>query len=80
MRQVDTEWVHVQYREAASFQDTYGFNGSQGNVNLEGIRMRPAGQPSSTLVIFMHPAIRRASTSVASGSTRSCTTRTRCAS
>ena len=56
MRQVDTEWVHVQYREAASFQDTYGFNGSQGNVNLEGIRMRPAGQPSSTLVIFMHPA------------------------
>jgi hypothetical protein len=52
-----TEWVHVQYVEAASkFKEVYGFAGSQGMVNLEGIRMLPKGKPSKTLVIMMHPA------------------------
>jgi len=52
-----TEWVHVQYAEAASkFKEVYGFAGSQGMVNLEGVRMLPKGQPSKTLVVMMHPA------------------------
>jgi hypothetical protein len=39
-----TEWVHLQYEERAAFTETYGFSGSQGAVNLEGIRFRPEGQ------------------------------------
>ena len=53
---VQTEWVHLQYEERAAFTETYGFAGNQGAVNLEGIRFRPAGKPSDTLMIFMHPA------------------------
>lgn len=51
-----TEWVHLQYEERAAFTETYGFAGNQGAVNLEGIRFRPAGKPSDTLMVFMHPA------------------------
>lgn len=53
---VDTEWVHLAYREAAGFTETYGFSGSQGMVNLEGLRLRPRGIASDTLLVFMHPA------------------------
>jgi alpha-beta hydrolase superfamily lysophospholipase len=54
---VQTEWVHLQYEEKAAFTETYGFSGNQGAVNLEAIRIRPAdGRPSSTLMVFMHPA------------------------
>ena len=53
---VQPEWVHLQYEERAAFTETYGFSGSQGAVNLEGIRFRPEGRESDTLVIFMHPA------------------------
>src|ERR1700728_3243285 len=37
-------------------REVYGFAGAQGNVNLEGIRIRPVGRPSKTLLIYMHPA------------------------
>jgi dienelactone hydrolase len=50
------EWVHLQYQENAAFTDTYGFSGNQGAVNLEGIRFRPEGHESDTLMVFMHPA------------------------
>ena len=53
---VQTEWVHLQYEESAAFTETYGFSGSQGAVNLEGIRFRPVGRASDTLMVFMHPA------------------------
>ena len=53
---VDTEWLHVQYTEKTGFTETYGFAGSQGVVNLEGLLLRPRGRPSKTLLIFMHPA------------------------
>lgn len=53
---VQTEWVHLQYAERSAFTETYGFSGSQGAVNLEGIRFRPQGQASDTLMVFMHPA------------------------
>ena len=52
----ETEWVHLQYEERAAFTETYGFSGSQGAVNLEGIRFRPKGHASGTLMVFMHPA------------------------
>jgi dienelactone hydrolase len=50
------EYVHIQFPETAAFQETYGFSGSQGMINLEGLRILPKGKPSKTLVVFMHPA------------------------
>ena len=50
------EWVHVQYKEAASFTEVYGFAGTQGAVNCEGVRFVPKGKPSKTLAVFMHPS------------------------
>ncbi|MEK9644171.1 MAG: alpha/beta hydrolase, partial [Alphaproteobacteria bacterium] len=49
------EWVHIAYPEAAGFGEVYGFAGSQGLVNIEGIRYVPE-RPSKTLLIYMHPA------------------------
>ncbi len=54
--EVDFEWAHIQHQEASAFQETYGFSGSHGSVHLEGIRIRPRGMNSRTLLIFMHPA------------------------
>ena len=54
--EVSTEWVHLQYKEVASFAESYGFSGNQGAVNLEGILMRPQGKVSRTLMVFMHPS------------------------
>jgi pimeloyl-ACP methyl ester carboxylesterase len=50
------EWVHVQYQESAQFTEVYGFAGTQGMVNCEGVRFVPTGKPSKTLAVFMHPA------------------------
>ncbi|MSQ21572.1 MAG: alpha/beta hydrolase [Betaproteobacteria bacterium] len=50
------EWVHVQFAETAGFTEVYGFAGSQGMVNLEGVRFVPKGRPSKTLAIYMHPS------------------------
>ncbi|MCW5772549.1 MAG: alpha/beta fold hydrolase [Rhodospirillaceae bacterium] len=50
------EYCLVQFPETAAFQETYGFSGSQGMINLEGLRILPKGKASKTLVIFMHPA------------------------
>ena len=54
--EIAPEWVHVQYPEAAQFREVYGFAGSQGMVNCEGIRFTPKGKPAKTLAVFMHPA------------------------
>lgn len=54
--EVETEWKHVSFDENTAFVETYGFSGSQGAVNLEGIIFRPKGVASKTLLIFMHPA------------------------
>lgn len=53
--EIIAQWEHLQHREAAAFKDVYGFAGSQGIVNLEGIRTMPRGRPSRTLVVMMHP-------------------------
>lgn len=54
--EIDAEWVHLQYAEHARFKDVYGFSGSQGFVNLEGIRYVPRDCPSRTLLVYMHPS------------------------
>jgi hypothetical protein len=54
--EVESEWVHVRFAETSQFTEVYGFAGSQGTVNLEGVRYLPRGRASRTLVIFMHPA------------------------
>ncbi|HUQ73708.1 MAG TPA: alpha/beta hydrolase [Burkholderiales bacterium] len=53
---IDAEWVHIQYAERSKFTEVYGFAGSQGMVNCEGLRYIPRGKPSKTLAIYMHPA------------------------
>jgi len=50
------EYCLVQFAETSAFQETYGFSGSQGMINLEGLRLMPKGKPSKTLLVFMHPA------------------------
>lgn len=54
--ELEFNWLHIQYEESSQFQETYGFAGNQGAVNLEGILIRPKGVTSKTLCIFMHPA------------------------
>lgn len=54
--EIAPEWVHVQYAEAAQFTEVYGFAGTQGAVNLEGLRFVPKNRPSKTLAVYMHPS------------------------
>ncbi len=50
------EWIHLSRPDSATFVESYGFSGNQGNVNLEGILIKPRNRPSKTLLVFMHPA------------------------
>jgi len=54
--EVVPEWVHISYEETSSMREVYGFAGTQGRINLEGIRFVPVNRPSRTLLIYMHPA------------------------
>ena len=54
--EIAAEWVHVQYAERAQFTEVYGFAGTQGAVNCEGLRYVPKGKPSKTLAVYMHPS------------------------
>ena len=54
--EIRAEWAHVSYSETSALREVYGFAGSQGAVNLEGIRFLPEGKPSRVLLIYMHPA------------------------
>lgn len=56
IHELEFEWVHVAYEERSAFVETYGFSGSQGAINLEGVLIRPKGHSSKTLLVFMHPA------------------------
>lgn len=53
---VDAQWVHLSYSEAAQFKTVYGFSGQQGVVHLEGIRYMPCAVHCDTLLVYMHPA------------------------
>jgi len=50
------EWVHIAHEEKLAFTETYGFSGSQGLINLEGVLIKPIDRPSHTLLVFMHPS------------------------
>lgn len=50
------EWAHLSYAGSTALREVYGFAGSQGTVNLEGIRFLPEGKASRVLLIYMHPA------------------------
>jgi pimeloyl-ACP methyl ester carboxylesterase len=54
--EVEPEWVHIAYQATPGLRDVYGYAASLGIVNLEGIRFRPKGHRSRTLLIYMHPA------------------------
>ena len=45
------EWVHITYEERSRFAETYGYSGTQGKVNLEGMLLRPTEGSSKTLII-----------------------------
>jgi pimeloyl-ACP methyl ester carboxylesterase len=53
---VQREWVHVSYAETSQVTETYGFVGSQGTVNLEGLLIRPAQGKTDTVFLMMHPS------------------------
>lgn len=55
-REVSYEWVHISYEERSRFAETYGYSGTQGKTNLEGMLLRPKGLSSKTLIILMHPS------------------------
>jgi dienelactone hydrolase len=50
------EWIHVSYAESSQVTETYGFVGSQGTVNLEGLLIRPKAGPQGTVFLMMHPS------------------------
>lgn len=56
MHDLTFDWKHLTLAANRAFTETYGFAGSQGLTNLEGVLIRPADAPSKTLLIFMHPA------------------------
>lgn len=53
---VQHQWIHVSYTETSQFTETYGFVGSQGTVNLEGVLISPQGVKADTVFLMMHPA------------------------
>ena len=55
MLPIHGEWKHVSFENPGRFTETYGFSGSQGKVNLEGVLLRPESS-SRTLLLFMHPS------------------------
>lgn len=53
---IERQWVHVAYAETSRMTETYGFVGSQGTVNLEGVLMQPRGRRPETVFLMMHPS------------------------
>lgn len=56
MNQLIYQWVHVSYAETSQFTETYGFVGSQGTVNLEGLLIKPVRYTPDTVFLMMHPS------------------------
>lgn len=54
--EVTSDWLDLRHQEKQSFRDIYGYASQAGFVNIEGIRHRPVGKPSKTLLYFMHPS------------------------
>lgn len=56
MPAIEHRWVHVSFEETSQFTETYGFVGSQGTINLEGVLIRPVEGGSDTVFLMMHPS------------------------
>ena len=50
------QWVHVSYAETSQFTETYGFVGSQGTINLEGLLITSPRCTRDTVFLMMHPS------------------------
>lgn len=50
------QWVHIAYPETAGMTETYGFVGSQGMVNLEGLLIEPQERQRQCVYLLMHPS------------------------
>lgn len=50
------QWVHIAYPETTQFKETYGFVGSQGTINLEGLLIEPEERQRDTVYLLMHPS------------------------
>lgn len=50
------QWVHIQYQENSAFTETYGFSGSQGAVNLEGLLISTPASSRDVVFLMMHPS------------------------
>jgi hypothetical protein len=50
------QWVHIAYPETTQFKETYGFVGSQGTINLEGLLIEPEERERDTVYLLMHPS------------------------
>ena len=55
-REIEHQWVHVSYPETSLVTESYGFVGSQGAVNLEGLLIRPREGGRDTVFLMMHPS------------------------
>ena len=56
MGDLQHQWVHIAYRETSAFTETYGFSGSQGAVNLEGLLISAPGASREVVFLMMHPS------------------------
>ena len=53
---IQRQWIHISYAEHQQLTETYGFSGSQGMVNLEGLLLEPALHQRDVVFLMMHPA------------------------
>lgn len=56
MSTLSHQWQHVCYLETSQFTETYGFVGSQGTVNLEGLLITSPEASTDTVFLMMHPS------------------------
>lgn len=56
MSSIQRDWVHLAYPDHSSFTETYGFSGSQGTVNTEGLLIRPHERQHDVIFVLMHPS------------------------
>jgi len=56
MNSLTHQWVHVCYEENSQAAETYGFVGSQGTVNLEGLLIQSKQVSTDTVFLMMHPS------------------------
>ncbi|MGD9942856.1 MAG: alpha/beta hydrolase [Burkholderiaceae bacterium] len=56
MLPIGHRWIHISFQEKSQFTETYGFAGSQGSINLEGVLIEPVTGSRDTVFLLMHPS------------------------